>query len=355
MAVEMAALPAADALDEGDIIGIVQVAPQAGDETIVCATCVLQKPKESAIELNKGKDCAQTFRCRDCHRCMGRMQFVKQHKGVGDFGVVGKQKKIEWFQKKHALIGDDLAASMQDTIKLTISEKSSEEFKGTSQYMSEVELLEHFKKEPSRAKSIMKNARPIQDGDGEVQLWPVTVFSEVKSRKNEAERTRTLSVSQEHDAKKRKTTQHAKVKKEKSNGVDPEHTDDGSHAVTQKQKERLQSMSTDLNEKMQVLGEDIKIMRDGKMKGMVPEFYILKADMLKGDTNLFMAELTLWIDEMKITSTFKEVLATYTEKKTSANTLMNKLTRMIENAVEDLDLEIVKSEDGEQILAALGG
>ena len=123
MAVEMAALPAADALDEGDIIGIVQVAPQAGDETIVCATCVLQKPKESSIELNKGKDCTQTFRCRDCHRCMGRMQFVKQHKGVGDFGVVGKQKKIEWFQEKHALIGDDLAASMQDTIKLTISEK----------------------------------------------------------------------------------------------------------------------------------------------------------------------------------------------------------------------------------------
>ena len=77
--------------------------------------------------------------------------------------------------------------------------------------------------------------------------------------------------------------------------------------------------------------------------------------MLKGDTNLFMAELTLWIDEMKITSTFKEVLATYTEKKTSANTLMNKLTRMIENAAEGLDLEIVKGEDGEKILAALGG
>ena len=59
--------------------------------------------------------------------------------------------------------------------------------------------------------------------------------------------------------------------------------------------------------------------------------------------------------EMKSQTPFKDTIAKCADIKTRANSLMDKITKTIENAAEEMEVEIDEDENGEKSLKKLTG
>ena len=135
-------------------------------ESVYCVLCRKDVLKAVSVCVVKAKKDTHhdVWNCKGCKRLKERInEFQRTNEYFKMFHQISKEKKAEFFQKSHLLMGRDLSASLTDTIAQMQTESSELVFTGTGDWLDEADLRQKYESKPDVLERILKLAKTMDD------------------------------------------------------------------------------------------------------------------------------------------------------------------------------------------------
>jgi len=174
--------------------------------TVYCVLCRNRAQKAVSVCVVKAKKDTHhdQWNCKSCKRLKERInEFQRTNEYFKMFNQISKEKKAEFFQKSHLLMGRDLSASLTDTISQMQIESSELVFTGSGDWLDEADLRQKYESKPDVLERILKLAKTMDDAI-KGKLYQDTHFQSKSIDTQKFEKTRVLQTQQETAAKRAK-------------------------------------------------------------------------------------------------------------------------------------------------------
>ena len=351
---ELQLVPVCEPCEPTDGMPLVALGQDSGGTLVICCRCKCERDKDLCTYLVKAKteNHKDMMICRSCNSLDARMKSIRKNdEALAVFTKVDSEHKRKFYNDNHALMGQALAAAMEDTIVTTLMKRCVHDTIGDAEWLDEDEIRnDRFKARPKIADALIKNARKWWDPDRECWLYEVISYKTKSLTSNSWENKRVLQVKQESAAKKAKVAPKAKAKAKAIAGqenVEQNGQGNGDEKQELKPKDiaQLTKLLDDVKTKHEDLSSNIKVLGDSEIKDMIAPF-------IKSKLLLFAGELQSWVDEAELileekkASDFNQFKSKGQAMKKDVVTHYNKSSKSIDEALEELDKYIEWSDDG---------
>ena len=351
---ELQLVPVCEPCEPTDGMPLVALGQDSGGTLVICCRCKCERDKDLCTYLVKAKteNHKDMMICRSCNSLDARMKSIRKNdEALAVFTKVDSEHKRKFYNDNHALMGQALAAAMEDTIVTTLMKRCVHDTIGDAEWLDEDEIRnDRFKARPKIADALIKNARNWWDPDRECWLYEVISYKTKSLTSNSWENKRVLQVKQESAAKKAKVAPKAKAKAKAIAGqenVEQNGQGNGDEKQELKPKDiaQLTKLLDDVKTKHEDLSSNIKVLGDSEIKDMIAPF-------IKSKLLLFAGELQSWVDEAELileekkASDFNQFKSKGQAMKKDVVTHYNKSSKSIDEALEELDKYIEWSDDG---------
>ena len=351
---ELQLVPVCEPCEPTDGMPLVALGQDSGGTLVICCRCKCERDKDLCTYLVKAKteNHKDMMICRSCNSLDARMKSIRKNdEALAVFTKVDSEHKRKFYNDNHALMGQALAAAMEDTIVTTLMKRCVHDTIGDAEWLDEDEIRnDRYKTRPKIADALIKNARKWWDPDRECWLYEVISYKTKSLTSNSWENKRVLQVKQESAAKKAKVAPKAKAKAKAIAGqenVEQNGQGNGDEKQELKPKDiaQLTKLLDDVKTKHEDLSSNIKVLGDSEIKDMIAPF-------IKSKLLLFAGELQSWVDEAELileekkASDFNQFKSKGQAMKKDVVTHYNKSSKSIDEALEELDKYIEWSDDG---------
>ena len=178
---ELQLVPVCEPCEPTDGMPLVARGQASGGTLVICCRCKCERDKDLCTYLVKAK--AETQQkdimiCRSCNSLDSRMKSIRKNdEALAVFTKVDSEHKRKFYNDNHALMGQALAAAMEDTIITTLLQRPVNVTVGDWEWLDEAEIREdRFKTRPKMVEAILKNAKVMWDPDLKCNLYKIITY-----------------------------------------------------------------------------------------------------------------------------------------------------------------------------------
>ena len=173
--------------------------------------------KKALCYLCKENEPATAGRCPGCNSLLARTRTQCKPLGTWDeFLSVSKEHRTKFYKHGHGLMGDNLKASIEETISESYSEKEMEAWNKDGKFLDKEDMEEKFKAEPHQLKSIFANTKTHYCNVRDVLLCEDPEYMSQKKSSKESSKDSKRQISSDRNLK------GVKVPKIPEEGGEPE-------------------------------------------------------------------------------------------------------------------------------------